>query len=111
MLRAARAKALATQNGTAFLGLEWNGVRLAALIANNIEPLAIAASPAAGLSRAAKIRATCIATGFAALGMTQSPLAIIVLFSFGEWESGSALGASDIQIRHSCLPREISGCS
>jgi hypothetical protein len=38
--------------------------------------------------------------------MTQSPLAIIVLFSFGEWESGSALGASDIQIRHSCLPEK-----
>jgi hypothetical protein len=47
MLRAARAKALATQDGTAFLRLEWNGVRLAALIANDIEPLAIAASPAA----------------------------------------------------------------
>ena len=47
MLRAARAKALATQDGTALLGLEWNGVRLAALIANDLEPLAIAASSAA----------------------------------------------------------------
>jgi hypothetical protein len=47
MLRAARAKALATQDGTAFLGLEWNGVRLAALIANDLEPLALAATTTA----------------------------------------------------------------
>jgi hypothetical protein len=47
MLRAARAKALATQDWTALLGLEWNGVRLAALIANDFEPLALAASTAA----------------------------------------------------------------
>jgi adenine/guanine phosphoribosyltransferase-like PRPP-binding protein len=47
MLRATRAKALATQDWTAFLGLEWNGVRLAALIANDLEPLAVAASTAA----------------------------------------------------------------
>src|SRR5437588_12708561 len=39
--------------------------------------------------------------------MTQSPLAIIILFSFGEWESGSALGTSDFQIRHSCLPEKF----
>jgi adenine/guanine phosphoribosyltransferase-like PRPP-binding protein len=47
MLRAARAKTLATQDWTALLGLKRNGVRLAALIANNLEPLAIAASTAA----------------------------------------------------------------
>ena len=106
MLRAARAKTLTTQDWTAFLGLERNGVGLAALIANDLEPLALAAATAARLSRAAKIRATCIATRFAAFRMTQSSLAIIILFSFGEWESGSALGASDIQIRHSCLPEK-----
>ena len=47
MLRAARAEALATQDRTALLGLERNGVRLAALIANDLEPLALAASTAA----------------------------------------------------------------
>jgi adenine/guanine phosphoribosyltransferase-like PRPP-binding protein len=47
MLRAARAEALATQDWTTLLGFEGNGVRLAALIANNLEPLAIAASTAA----------------------------------------------------------------
>jgi len=47
MLRAARAKAIATQDWTALLGLERNSVGLAALIANNLEPLALSASAAA----------------------------------------------------------------
>ena len=105
MLRTTRAKAVATQDGTTLLWLERDGVRLAALIADDLEPLAVPTS-AARLSRAAKIRATRIATRFAAFGMTQSPLAIVILFSFGEWESVSALGASDFQIRHSCLPEK-----
>jgi len=106
VFRAARAKAIATQDWPALLRFEWNRVRLAALIANDLEPLALATSAATRLSRAAKIRATRIATRLAAFRMTQSPLAIVVLFSFGEWESGSALGASDFQIRHRCLPEK-----
>ena len=47
MLGTARAEAFATQDRTTLLGLERNGVRLAALIANNLEPLAFAAATAA----------------------------------------------------------------
>ena len=46
ILRAARAKAIATQDWPTLLWLERDGVRLAALIANDLEPLALAAAAA-----------------------------------------------------------------
>jgi hypothetical protein len=103
MLCAASRKTFAAQDRPARLWFERNAVSLAALIANNFKPFAIAAT--ASLLRSTKIRAARIATGLAAFRMTQSALAVIILLSFGKWERCSALGASDFQIWHNCLPR------
>ena len=81
-----------------------NAVALSALIANNIEAFAFAASTAAALSLTAEILAARIAAGLAALGMCQSAFAIVILFSFGKRKCSSALGTSDFEIWHGLLP-------
>jgi hypothetical protein len=86
------------------LRFERHAISLAALIANDLETLAIA-SAAASLLGAAKIRPARIATRLAAFGMTQSALAIIILLSFSKWEAVAALGAINFQIWHNYLPR------
>ena len=84
-LSAAGGKALAAQNGATGLGLEWNTVTLAALIANNLETFPFAATAASSaLPGAAKILTARVATWLAALRMSQSPFAIIVLLSFSK---------------------------
>jgi hypothetical protein len=85
-LSAAGGKALAAQNRPALLGLERNTVTLPALIANNLESFALAASAASAsaLPGAPKILAARIAARLAALRMSQSPFAIIVLLSFSK---------------------------
>lgn len=84
-LSAAGGKALAAQNGPALLGLERNTVTLPALIANNLESFPFAATAAASaLPGAAKILAARVAAWLAALRMSQSPFAIIVLLSFSK---------------------------
>lgn len=85
-LSAAGGKALAAQNGPARLGLERNTVTLTALIANNLEsfPLAATAAATSALSGTTKVGAPRVAAWLAALRMSQSPFAIIVLLSFSK---------------------------
>ena len=84
-MSAAGGKALTAQNGATGLGLERNTVTLPALIANNLESFAFASTTAASaLSGAAKILAARVAAWLAALRMSQSPFAIIVLLSFSK---------------------------
>lgn len=104
-LSAAGAKAVAAKNRPAGLRFERHAVRLPALVAHDFETLAV--RPAATLFRSAKVGAPRVAAGLAALGMTQPAFAIIILFSFSEWEGAATLGASDFQVRHS-VSREIS---
>jgi hypothetical protein len=99
----ARAKAIAAQDRTPNLWLEWDAVRFAALIANNLESLtfvAAATTTATCLLWSAKGGAARITTWFAAFRVTQAPLTIVFLFSFSKWEGSPTLGASDVQIRH-----------
>ena len=85
-LSTAGGETLAAQNGPARLGLERNAVTLPALIANNLESFALAATAAAApaLSGAAKVGAPRVAAWLATLGMSQSAFAIIVLLSFSK---------------------------
>ena len=85
-MSAAGGKALAAQNGPAFLGLERNTVTLPTLVTNNLEsfPLAATAAASSTLPGAAKILAARVAAWLAALRMSQSPFAIIVLLSFSK---------------------------
>jgi hypothetical protein len=85
-LSAAGGKALAAQNRPTLLGLERNTVTLPALIANNLEsfPFAATAASSSALSGAAKILAARVAAWLAALRMSQSSFAIIVLLSFSK---------------------------
>ena len=99
MLSAARTKTIAAQDRPAGLWFEGTHIGLAALIANNLESFAFAAS-ATSLLWSTKAGAARIATWFASLRVTQAPLAIIVLFSLTKWEGSPTLGARDVQIRH-----------
>lgn len=105
MLGAAGGKTLAAQYGPARLWFEGHAVALAALIANDLEAFALS-SATASLTRTAKVGSARVATWLAAFGVTQSALAIIILFSFSKWEGCSALGASNFQIWHNYLPRK-----
>jgi hypothetical protein len=70
------------------------------LIAGNFEFFAFR-SPF--LPRSAEIRTARITAGLAALGMTQSTLAVIFLLSFSKGKCISAFGASDFKIWHRYL--------
>jgi hypothetical protein len=84
-LSTAGGKALAAQNGPARLGLEGDTVTLPALIANNLESFTLAATAAASaLSGTAVVGAPRVAAWLAALRMSQSTFAIIVLLSFSK---------------------------
>ena len=98
MLCSAGAEAVSAQNRTPLLRFEWDAVRLAALVANNFEAFAIVT--AACRFRTAKVGPARIAAWFTSLRVTQTPFAIIILFSFSKWEGFPTLGASDVQIRH-----------
>jgi hypothetical protein len=87
-LSAVGGKALAAQNRAPGLGLERNAVTLSALIANNLESFALAATAASSaLPGAAKVGAPRVAAGLAALRMSQSAFAIIILLSFSKRKS------------------------
>jgi len=73
------------------LRFEGDAVALAALIANNFEPFAFRST----LARPAKVLSARVAAGFATLGVAQTALAIVVLFSFSKGKSRSAFGTSD----------------
>jgi hypothetical protein len=101
----AGAKTITAQNRTARLGLERHCVGLATLITDDFEALAFRASTTT-LFRSAKILPTGVTARLATLRMTQSPLTIIILLSFGKWKGGSTLGASDFHVCHIYLPRK-----
>ena len=86
------------------MGLEWNAVGFPALIANNLKAFSLSATGSRAAATA-RVRAPRVATGLAAFGMAQSALAIIILFSLSKGKAGSAIGTSNIQIRHDNLPR------
>jgi len=104
MLGATRSKALTTQHRPARLRFEGHVVGLAALIADDLEPFALAASSSA--LRIAKVGAARIAARLTTFRMTQSPLTIIILLSFRKWEGTTALGASDFHVWHNCSPEK-----
>jgi hypothetical protein len=91
-LRAAGAKALTTQNRPSLLRLERNAVGFTTLIAHNIEALAFASA----LAGAAKILPARIPARLTTLGVRQSALAIIILFSLGKRKGCSTLGTGDL---------------
>jgi hypothetical protein len=91
-LRATGAETLAAQHWATRLRLERNTVGLAALIANNFEPLALASA----LASSAEICSSRIPARFATFGMGQSALAIVILFSFSKRKARSTLGAGDL---------------
>ena len=103
ILCAAGGKALPAKHWSTRLRSEGNAVGLAALIANNLEPFAFCSS----LARATSVRAPRVAAGFATLGVAQTALAIVVLFSFCKGKSRSAFGAGDFKVWHRYLPRKI----
>jgi hypothetical protein len=100
------AKAFAAQNRPARLRFEWHAVRFAALIADDIEPLAFA-STATTLACAAKVCASRVAARLATFGVAQAALTIVILLSFCKWERVPALGTRNFQIWHCCLPRKL----
>jgi hypothetical protein len=102
ILCAAGGKALTAQHWPARLGFEGDAVALAALIANNLEPFAFRSA----LTRPAKVLTPRVAAGFAALGMAETAVAIVVLFSFSKGKSRSAFGTSDFKVWHLYLPRK-----
>jgi hypothetical protein len=81
-LGTAGGKALAAQNRATRLGFERNTVTLPALVANNLESFALAATAASALAGAAKVGAPRVTAWLATLRMRQSTFAIIVLLSF-----------------------------
>jgi hypothetical protein len=92
VLGAAGAEAVTAKHWSSRLRFEGHAVRLAALIANDLEPFAFSSS---ALSRTAKVSPALVAARLAAFGMAQATLAVIFLFSFGKRERTSALGAGD----------------
>ena len=105
ILRAAGAETIRAQNRPSDLWFKRHGVWLTALIANNIETFTFRTTTAT-LLWSTKVSPARIPARLAALRMTQSALAIIILFSFGKWEGVSTLGASDFHVWHSYLPRK-----
>ena len=69
ILCAAGAETVAAQNRPSRLGLKGDGVRLAALIANDLEPFTFAAATATSLLRSAKTLTPRIATRFTSFGV------------------------------------------
>jgi hypothetical protein len=87
------------------LWFEGHAVRLAALIANNLEFFALGSSTS--LAGSAKVLAARIAARLATLGMAQATLAIVILFSLTKGKSISAFGARYFKVWHRCLPGNI----
>jgi len=99
-LRAAGAKTFTAKDRPSGRRFEGHGVRFAALIADDIEALPLAASSAAAPTSAAKVCAPCVTTGFAAFGLAQVPFLVVLLFAFCEREGLAAFGTSDVNVRH-----------
>jgi hypothetical protein len=95
LLRAAGAETLAAQDSSAARRLKGHRVRLAALVANNLETLAFAAA-----SGTAEIGAARVPAILATLGLAQVALSVIFLFTFREGERLAAFGAGDLNVWH-----------
>jgi hypothetical protein len=101
-MRAARAETFATEYGSAARRLEGHGVGFAALIANDVVTLAVAASAAASAC-AAEVGAARVSASFATLGLAQVTLGVIVLLALCEGKVLAALGTGNVNVWHDAL--------
>lgn len=108
-MRPAGGKAFAAQDWPSARRLKGHAVGFAALVAGNVETLAVATAACA--SSAPEIGATAIAASLAALRLAEVSFSVIFLFTFGEWELRAALGASDLYVWHVQLLPAESRCS
>jgi hypothetical protein len=97
-LRAAGAETLTAKNWPSGRGLERHGIGFAALVAGNIEALALT-SPAASAG-AAKVCAARVPAGFTAFGLAQVPFLVVLLFALGKGKGLAAFGAKYIDVWH-----------
>ena len=97
LLCATGGKAFAAQYWSSARGLEGHAVSLAALVAGDLEALALAA-PAPSAST--KVGAAAVAASLATLRLTQISFRVVFLFAFGEWKRRAALGAGDFYVWH-----------
>jgi hypothetical protein len=104
LLGAAGREALSAQHGSPGRRLEGHRVGFAALVAGDLEPLALAARAASPAP--AKVGATRVAASLATLRLAEVPLRVILLLTFCEWECRAALGTSDLYVWHLFLPAE-----
>src|SRR5689334_13697107 len=100
LMRSARAKAFATEDGTAARRLEGNGVGFPALIAGDVVTLAVASTAAAC---AAEVGAARVPACLATLGLAQVAFVVILLFALCEGKGLSALGTSDVLVWHDAV--------
>jgi hypothetical protein len=98
LMRAAGAETFAAQHGPTARRFEGNGIRLAALIADNLKTLAFAAT--AATRTAAEISAARVSASLATLRLAQIALGIILLFSLCERKLLSAFGAGNLNVWH-----------
>jgi hypothetical protein len=91
-----RTKTFGAEHGSAAGWLERNRVSLAALVAGNVESLALSTwSP-----RATKVSSTRISAGLAAFWVSQIAFFVILLLAFGERERVSTFCTSDFKVWH-----------
>jgi hypothetical protein len=105
LMSAARAETFAAQHGSSARRLEWNGVGFAALVADDLETLAVASASASAsaASRAAKVGSPRISTILATLGLAQVALGVILLFAFCEGKGFVAFGTGNFNVWHDAL--------
>ena len=100
LMSAARAETFAAQHGSPARRLEWNGVCFAALVADDLETLAVASASA---SRAAEVGSPRVPTILATLGLAQVALGVILLFAFRERKGFVAFGTGNLNVWHDAL--------
>jgi hypothetical protein len=98
-LRAAGRKAFPAQHRPSARRLEGHAVGLAALVAGDFKPLAVAA-PARSSSASAEIGSATITASLTTLRLAEVSFRVVFLFAFGEWELRAALGTSDLYVWH-----------
>jgi hypothetical protein len=101
-LGAARAEAIATEDGPAARRLEGHGITLTALVAGDFKTLTLAATAAAP-GTSAKLGAARISTIFASLRLAQVAFVVILLFALREGEGVPAISACNVNVWHGLL--------
>jgi hypothetical protein len=102
-LGAARAEAIATEDGSAARRLEGDGITLTALVAGDFKTLTLAATAAAAPGTSAKLGAARISTIFASLRLAQVAFVVILLFALREGEGVPAISACNVNVWHGLL--------